>query len=53
MLQQTPDVVRLAFADHKFLLIREGQHPTMTGDCGHLANMIGVHNGVAVHALKA
>ena len=53
MLQQTPDVVRLAFADHKFLLIREGQHPAMTGDCGHLADMIRVNYGIAVHALKA
>ena len=53
LLQQTPDVVRLPLAYDKLLLVAEGQHPAMAGDRGHLADVIRVHDGVAVHALKA
>ena len=53
MLQESPDVVRLTLTDDKFLLITERQHPAMAGDRGHLPDMIGIHDGIAVHSMKA
>ena len=45
--------MRLPFADDKFLLITQSQHPAMAGNRSHLPDVIGVHDGVAMHALKA
>ena len=52
-LKEATDVVGLPLADDEFLLIGQRQHPAMTGDGGHLADVIGVHDGIAMHPLKA
>jgi hypothetical protein len=51
-MQEPADVVGLAFADHKFLLIAKSKHPPMTRDSRHLTDVIHIHYGVAVHTLE-
>lgn len=50
--QQAPDVVSLALADYELLFVAKSQHPAMAGKGGDLADVIDIHDGVAMHTLE-
>src|ERR1017187_9646106 len=51
-LQDLPDLVSLAFADHQLKPIAEGDVPALAAQRGELADVIHIDDGVAVHPLE-
>src|ERR1017187_2451184 len=51
-LEDLPDLVRLALADHQLQRVAECDGPALAAERGELANVIHIHDGVAVHPLE-
>jgi len=46
------DGVRLPFAHHQLQAVAQRDQPALAGKGAHLAHMVHVYNGIAVHALR-
>src|ERR1035437_1632447 len=51
-LEDLPDLVRLALANHQLQRVAESNRPTLAAERGELANVIYIYDGVAVHPLE-
>src|ERR1035441_2142455 len=51
-LEDLPDLVGLALADHQLQPVAESNGPALAAERGELADVIHVYDGVAVHPLK-
>src|ERR1035438_9143663 len=51
-LEDLPDLVSLALADHQLKPVAESDGPALAAERGELADVIHIHDGVAVHPLE-
>jgi hypothetical protein len=50
--QHLTDTMCLPFADNEFKVIGQGNQPALAAHGAHLANVVHIHNGIAVNAAE-